>query len=56
MKIKELVKTWYIDLIASGLGIALIIWSFSIKSDNHFGGLHLYQGFYLIFLFFISKF
>lgn len=36
MDFKELIKTWYVDLIASGLGAALIVWSFEIKPENPF--------------------
>ena len=34
MRIKELFESWIVDLASSGLGIALIIYSFSIKSEN----------------------
>ena len=34
MGFKELIRTWYFDLVSSGLGIALIYWSFEIKSEN----------------------
>ena len=34
MKIKELFESWIIDLVSSGLGVALVIYSFSIKQEN----------------------
>ena len=34
MKIEELFESWITDLVLSGLGAALIVYSFSIKSEN----------------------
>ena len=36
MKIKELFESWIFDLISSGLGVALVIYSFNIKSENQY--------------------
>jgi len=36
MTLKDLIQTWYFDLVASGLGIALIKYSFEIKQENQF--------------------
>ena len=34
MKIKDLFESWIFDLISSGLGIALIVYSREIKQEN----------------------
>ncbi len=36
MKIKELFESCIFDLVSSGLGVALIIYSFGIKSENQY--------------------
>ena len=36
MKFKELIEAWYVDLIASGLGVVLIIYSKEIRVENPF--------------------
>jgi hypothetical protein len=36
MKIKEVIQTWVFDLVASGLGVALIVWGLEIKLENSF--------------------
>lgn len=39
MTLKELIQIWYCDLVASGLGVALIVYSFEIKPDNQLWGI-----------------
>ena len=34
MKVKELFKSWIVDLVSSGLGVALIVYSLEIKKEN----------------------
>ena len=36
MKIKELFESWIFDLISSAFGVALVIYSFSIKQENSY--------------------
>lgn len=44
MTLKEIIKTWYCDLVASGLGVALIVYSFEIKSQNEFWWIAFFSG------------
>ena len=34
MKLKELFESWIVDLVFSGLGAAMVIYSFEIKPQN----------------------
>ena len=36
MKNNELFESWIFDLVSSGLGVALVIYSFNIKSENQY--------------------
>ena len=36
MKIKELFESWIFDLVSSSLGVALVIYSLSIKSKSQY--------------------
>ncbi len=44
MKFKDLIEAWYVDLIASGLGVALILWSLEIKSENPYWWIAFFSG------------
>ena len=45
MKIKELFESWVFDFVSSGLGVALVIYSFEIKSQNSYWVLVFISGF-----------
>ena len=34
MKLKDLFESWIVDLVSSGLGAAMVIYSFEIKQEN----------------------
>jgi hypothetical protein len=44
MEFKDLIEAWYVDLVASGLGVALIVWSFEIRQENPYWWIAFFSG------------
>ncbi len=44
MEFKDLIEAWYVDLVASGLGVALIVWSFEIRPENPYWWIAFFSG------------